>query len=214
MPPRPHLLAALALLGAACAPGRAPTPATPTPARPADRVWLTGVSNIRRFTCRAAEVRTALVLPAGATVDGVLAGERPAVAAALVVPVAGLDCGIRARTHHLHETLKQATAPTIEFRLAGYALAPASDSGVPARLDGTLRIAGAERPVTLAGVVRRDSTGAVRFRGRQAIRPSDHGVTPPRRFLGLLRVRDAVTVHFDVVLRDAGSGAARSVGAR
>jgi hypothetical protein len=199
-------LATLTLLAAACAPGRAPSTA-PTPARPADRVWFTGVSNVRHFTCRAEGVRTELALPPGATVDGVLARDRPPVAATLVVPVAGLDCGIRAQSHHLHKALKAGTAPTIEFRLTDYALGAATpESGTAARVVGALRIAGIERPVTLAGVVRRDATGALRLQGWQAIRPTDYGVTPPRRFLGLLRVRDSVTVHFDVGLSGAPRG--------
>ena len=36
-------------------------------------------------------------------------------------------------------------------------------------------------------------------RGSYVIRMTDFGVRPPRRFGGLLRVRDQITVHFDVV---------------
>jgi len=42
--------------------------------------------------------------------------------------------------------------------------------------------------------------GAVRHR----IGITDFGVAPPRRFAGLLRVRDRVTVHFDVALDQGG----------
>jgi hypothetical protein len=209
MPPtRPRRTAvAFAVLLAACAPNRPPSPA-PTPSRPTDRVWFTGVSNIRRFACRAADVRAEVALPPGSTVDGVLRGDRPPVAATLVVPVAGLDCGIRAQSHHLHETLKAHAGSTIEFRLAGYELAPAggtaSDPGVPVRLRGSLRIAGVEREVSLSGIVRHDSAGGARLRGEHPLRPTDYGVSPPRRFLGLLRVRDSVAVHFDLGLAKAG----------
>jgi hypothetical protein len=37
-------------------------------------------------------------------------------------------------------------------------------------------------------------------RGTHDVRVTDYGVRPPRRFLGLLRVREQVTVHFDVPL--------------
>jgi hypothetical protein len=35
---------------------------------------------------------------------------------------------------------------------------------------------------------------------------TDFGVQPPRRFAGLLRVRDQIVVHFDIV-PDRGGGA-------
>jgi hypothetical protein len=40
-----------------------------------------------------------------------------------------------------------------------------------------------------------------------------HGVAPPRRFGGLLRVRDRVTVHFDVSL-DPGDDAVNDIACR
>ncbi len=197
------------LLAAAC---RTPPPAPPAPARAPDRVWFSGTSNIRRFTCRTDSARVALALPDGATVDRILGGDTATVAATLALPVTTLDCGIRTQSRHLHEALKAPTAPSIEFRLARYRLA---DSGaapgspdVRVALDGTLRIAGTERPVTLAGVVHRDASGAVRLTGEHFLRPTDFGVAPPRRFAGLLRVRDAVTVHWDVALRPAHAASA------
>lgn len=203
---RPAIAAAL-LVAAAC---HAPRPAAlaPAPERAPDRVWFTGESNIRRFTCRTDSARVALALPAGATVDAILAGDTSAVAATLALPVATLDCGIGTQSKHLHEALKAAAAPTIEFRLAGYRLADyrLGRGGIdtPVELRGTLRVAGAERPVTLAGMLHRDSSGALRLRGEQHLRPTDFGVTPPRRFAGLLRVRDEVTVRFDVGVRAPG----------
>jgi hypothetical protein len=200
--PRTAALAAL-LLAAGChawRPSRAPSPE-----RAPDRVWLTGASNIRRFACGSESVRVLLALPAGATVDGILAGDSAAVTAAVAVAVSSLDCGIGQQSKHLHAALGAPAAPTIEFRLASHRLG-GDRSGfvgpeVPVRLDGALRIAGTERAVTLAAVVHRDPSGALRLRGEHALRPTDFGVTPPVRFAGLLRVRDAVTVHWDVALR-------------
>jgi hypothetical protein len=40
--------------------------------------------------------------------------------------------------------------------------------------------------------------------GTYVVRLQEFGVEPPRRFGGLLRVRDRVTVHFDVVPEPEG----------
>ena len=42
--------------------------------------------------------------------------------------------------------------------------------------------------------------------GAYVVRMTDFGVTPPRRFGGLLKARDRITVHFDIAL-DADGGA-------
>jgi len=189
------LAAAAAVLGAACA--SQPSPRTTAAGRPASQLWLTGASNVRHFSCRATAVSATLALVPGATVDSALLSERSAVGASVEVPVAGLDCGIGHMSADLHHALKAPVAPTIEFRVAGYTPSP---DGSAALIDGTLQIAGVERPLQLVASLDRGTPGVVRLRGQQTIRPTDFGVTPPRRFFGLLRVRNEVTVHFDVTV--------------
>lgn len=184
--------------------------ADPLPIGAESRVWFTGASNLRSFTCRAGELsgNVDLVSPeAGAA--GLLGGEKAARGATLTVPVAGLSCGIGAMTRHLHEALKADSSPTIEFRLDDYQVAP-GDTAAPVRMNGSLRIAGVEAPVAVDGVLARDTAGALHARGTHEVRVTDFGVQPPRRFLGLLRVRDRVTVHFDVVLPAPGATGAEA----
>ena len=177
--------------------------ADPLPIGAESRVWFTGASNLRGFTCRARELRGSIDLLPGAGAAGLLAGEKTARSATLSIPVTGLHCGIGAQTRHLHETLEADSAPTIDFHLTDYELA-AGDTAAMVRMSGSLRIAGVEAPVVVDGVLARDSAGVLRARGTHEVRVTDFGVQPPRRFLGLLRVRDRVTVHFDVVLPEPG----------
>ena len=125
----------------------------------------------------------------------------PAVrSAALLVPVRSLDCGIGLQNAHLFETLNATTNPTISFALDGYAV-ESSETVRHVRMNGVLRIAGVERLVVVHGTVVRDASGQWILRGDRAINVSDFGVAPPRRFFGLFRVRDEVTVHFQVAVR-------------
>jgi hypothetical protein len=188
------LLPAL-LLAAAAVPSAAQENATVAESR----VWFTGASNIRHFTCRAGEVYSTLELAPGGGLPALLAGDSVPAAATLRVPVGRLNCGIPLQNRHLRHTLKGDEHPSVEFTLDDYRVVP-GEGDTEVRMLGRLAIAGVERPVELTGTLARDPAGTVRLRGAREIRVTDYGVRPPTRFLGLLRVRDRVTVHFDVAL--------------
>ena len=175
----------------------------PQPIRPESRVWVTGVSNIRRFTCNARELSGALDLHGLTTRGEVLVGDNALGAPSLSVTVAKLDCGIGIMNRHLHEALQGTRQPTIEFRLTTYEVDLTAPVPV-ARIAGTVTIAGVQRPVSTTATVRADTLGILHVSGSYDIRPTDFGVAPPRRFAGLLRVRDRATVHFDVALDQDG----------
>ena len=164
---------------------------------PSSRVWITGASNIRRFTCRARDIAGTIDLQARETRDGIIGGDNVAGTPSLLIAVNGVDCGIGKMTQHLRETLHGPRFPAIEFRLATYEVDLSARTAI-ARLTGSTTIHGVTRPVETVGEVRADSLGEVHVIGTYVIRMSDFGVQPPRRFGGLLRVKDRVTVHFDV----------------
>jgi hypothetical protein len=117
--------------------------------------------------------------------------------------VGKLDCGIGVMSRHLHETLNGAKHPSIDFRLTTYEVDLSAASPV-ARIAGFVTIAGVQRPVVITAAVRADTLGLLHVRGTHVIRPTEFGVAPPRRFGGLLRVRDRTTVHFDIALEPDG----------
>lgn len=165
-----------------------------------DKIWVTGSSNIRSFTCRATQVNvSAEAAPedfARTKNDGL-----PAVrSAALGVPVRSLDCGIGLQNADLFETLGATEHPAISFSLSDYVV-ERGESVSTVRIQGLLRIAGTERAVVLHGSVFRNAAGQLILRGEREIDVRDFGIKPPRRFFSLLRVRKDVTVHFEVVVR-------------
>lgn len=168
-----------------------------SPIRPESRLWITGTSNLRRFTCQVRQLSGTLTLRANATRRSVLSGENASSLPSLSVPVDQLDCGRRAMNRHLRDALHSATHPTIEFRLASYEvdLTPPTPT---AHVVGQVTIGGVRRPVAVTTSVRADSLGALHVQGTYVVRMTDFGLEPPRRFGGLLRVRDRIVVHFDV----------------
>jgi hypothetical protein len=171
------------------------------PIGPTSRVWVTGASNIRRFTCRAGELDGALHLRGIATRGPRLSGLNTTAAPSLSVVVARLECGNGAMSKHLRETLRAPEHPVITFRLTSYDV---DLTGVTpdTRIVGEVTVAGITRTAVVNAAVVPDSLGHLRVRGSYVMRMSDFGLEPPRRFGGLLRVRDRVVVHFDVLPGD------------
>jgi polyisoprenoid-binding protein YceI len=100
----------------------------------------------------------------------------------------------------MFESLSATKYPDISFTLSDYIIERGSfESHV--RMNGLLRIAGTERAVVIHGSIFRNPAGQLILRGERLIDVRTFGVKPPRRFLGLLRVDDEVTVHFEVVVR-------------
>lgn len=167
---------------------------------PTDKVWLTGSSNILAFTCRATMVNLS-VEAAPEDFERTKRDGLPAVrSAALEVPVRSLDCGIGLQNTDLFEALDAGNQPAISFSLADYVV-DRSEAGSNVRMEGLLRIAGKERSMVLHGNVSRNPAGQLILRGQREIDMRSFGITPPRRFFGLLRVRNEVTVHFEVAVR-------------
>src|SRR4029078_12507814 len=114
--------------------------------------------------------------------------------------------------------------PSVDFRLDRYEAKLAADTPT-VRIVGRVTIAGAAQPVVVhtrargrtagvrAPVVRdarraADSLGVLHVQGVYVVRMTDFGVTPPRRFGGLLTVRDRIVLHFDVIQARDREGAA------
>ncbi len=193
------------------APARAvAAPAPYAPIRPESRVWITGSSNIRRFTCTAHRIGGTVDLRGIVTPSPVLMGENASPGPSLDVAVDKLDCGIGVMNRHLREALRGAAHPSIAFRLTTYEV-DLNAAAPGARIAGVVTIAGVARPVTADATVRVDSLGVLHVQGTYVVRPTAFGVAPPRRFGGLLRVRNRATVHFDIAL-DPDGGTIDTIG--
>jgi hypothetical protein len=69
-------------------------------------------------------------------------------------------------------------------------------------IEGTLTLNGASRPLRLAVT----SPGPGQYRGSTTIRQSDFRITPYSGFFGALKLRDEVTVEFQVTIEEPPNG--------
>ena len=93
---------------------------------------------------------------------------------------------------HMVKALK---TRTIEFRLDSYTI-----DGASAVLNGKLTIGGTTRPIEIPGTVALQGS-QVRVQATKQIVMSQWGVKPPSLMMGTMKVKDAVTVGFDVTLK-------------
>jgi hypothetical protein len=177
-------------------------------------LWIEGKSNLHEFEARTnasiVHVTRDPAQPAPTSAAELTAFVKASGVKSLdvEVPVTSLRSGKNGLDKNMWQDLKATEAPTIRFHLERYQLAPAGDTlGIQA--EGTLGIAGKDRPVTLAARVTPDAAGLV-LEGSQELRMTDYGIKPRTMMLGTLRVQDRVTVHYRFVLVPAGTGEKRT----
>jgi hypothetical protein len=121
----------------------------------------------------------------------------------------GLELGVPLSTLHskkgstldknLLKTLKAEQNPEITFHVTQAKVGGATGDSIKVSADGMLRVAGRERPITVAGRLVRSEAG-VWLNGSHGLRMSEYDVKPPTMMLGTLKVHDSVTVHFRLLL--------------
>ncbi len=162
---------------------------------PDKRIWIEGTSTVRKFSCttssfeatpRPAPAPTAPLASAVQSVD-------------VRVPVNSLSCGNGTMEEHLRKALKAEQNPEIRFELKSYTVGEKTAEGTAVTAEGVMTIAGTSKPVELTGTVTPTATG-LRVQGSTPLRMTEFGVKPPSLMLGTLKVADAITVHYDVVL--------------
>ncbi len=162
---------------------------------PEKRIWLDGTSTVRRFSCSTESFEAVPTPPPSPNTPL----DKAVRSVAVTVPVKTLECGNGKMDEHLRDALKADANPDIRFELTTYEVGEKTADGTAVKAQGTLTIAGTSRPIEVDGVVTPTATG-LRVQGAKQILMTDFGVKPPKLMLGALKVGDAVTVHYDVVL--------------
>ncbi len=162
---------------------------------PEKRIWLEGTSTVRSFKCTTQDFEAVPTPPPSPSTPL----DKAVQAVDVTVPVKSLECGNGTMDEHLRKALKADANPDIRFELKSYEVGAKTADGTSVKAEGTLTIAGATRPIEVEGVVTPTATG-LRVQGEKQILMTDFGVKPPKLMLGTLKVGDAVTVHYDVVL--------------
>lgn len=170
-------------------------------------LWIEGSSNIHDWESRTTQMSVQLTRDSSAATPATpveleaLVREGRVDGLVLEVPVRALHSKKSGIDKNLWNDLKAEQHPTITFRLQRYSLASraAKSDTTELRAEGTLQVAGQERPVSLTGRVHLTDAG-LRLDGSHAMRMTEFGIKPRTMMLGTLRVRDEITVHYQLLL--------------
>jgi hypothetical protein len=116
------------------------------------------------------------------------------------VPVSALRCQSGPMERSMRRALK-ADRDTAALNISGRFEIP--DDVAPPRvgerlLVGALRVAGAERIVSLSARIVYETDGSMRVRSVVPLTLTEFGITPPRVLFGAVRARDAISVEVDL----------------
>jgi hypothetical protein len=181
------------------------------------RVWIEGTSTVRDFTCSTQQIEGHVRLdlqeaspahPEPAPADTMrirsAASGTPDVQAR--VPVRALDCGKRRQNKDLYEAMKASDHPAIHYDIIKARIVAPPDSTQDHHVIeaiGNLTVAGETRTVRITLEGRRLENGRIHARGSLPMQMTNFDVEPPTAMLGLIRVRDEITVHFDITAAPA-----------
>ena len=167
--------------------------------QPQSKLWVEGTSTVRSFSCQAGEVRATVEANGTNAIARLMTGEKAVESVSVVVASEKLDCGNGTMNEHMRKALKTPEAPTIAFHVTSYELAKEAN-GVSGTLTGTLALGGVTKAITVpaTGVM---TEGALHVTGSYPLAMSDYQLKAPSLMFGRIKVRDQVTVKFDLLLK-------------
>ncbi|HEY9722962.1 MAG TPA: YceI family protein [Oscillatoriaceae cyanobacterium] len=175
-------------------------PAPPVTFASESKLWLTGDSTLHRYSSQATEWHIAVTLPESTQNSPAERLARGFSHLEIDVPVGALKSGEGLLDTNMAHALKSDRYPTIRFSAdrGTVSVSPAGD--VQARADGTLLVAGVERPADVEASGRLEGD-TLHLTGSKTLSMKAFDVAPPTLFLGTVRVADPIEVHFDLTAR-------------
>jgi polyisoprenoid-binding protein YceI len=165
----------------------------------ASTLEIQGASNVNTFTCASSVFKGRDVLVEIQKEGGtVLAGE-------IFLDVKGFDCQNRMMNSDFQNTLRASDYP--EIRIEFLDLKETGSKGRDTKAEGWVEITlvGKKKKYPVILEVQSLSKYQNVLTGKQTFRFSDFGIEPPQRALGMVRVKDEITVEFSLKLKLAGN---------
>ena len=168
--------------------------------QPGSRLWVTGTSTVRDFTCQAKIVDATIGTAGAQAAREVVGGAKSVLALDVKVRPENLDCANTTMNEHMRKALKIDANPVIEFKMLSYDISKASAT-TSGRLTGTLTLGGVQKQITFDAVGTAPASGALHVTGVYPILMSDYGLKAPSLMMGAMKVNNRVKVNFDLLVK-------------
>jgi len=183
--------------------------------RPDSRLWLEGSSNLRDWRCDATTLDASIDLDDEASYDASESAVTRLRHVQVRVPASALTCGRSQMDNIMYKALRVDDEPECRQIIGRFDVVPGPDDPDHALvMQGTLRIAGRERPVRVPVIVQEQRDGSLRAQGTLSILMTDYGITPPTALFGVLRTDNRIVVKFDLRVDRASTIASAAEGER
>ena len=112
------------------------------------------------------------------------------------------DCHKKMMTRDLRKTLKAAQYPNLHIRFLSLSKLPALGSQ-PIAITGRveIEIAGIKKSYTINYQISTDADNMIHLLGSKDMTFSNYGLLPPRKFGGLIKTKDQLTVAFHLRMK-------------
>jgi polyisoprenoid-binding protein YceI len=170
--------------------------------QPGGSLRIEGDSTLHKWSSTATAVSMTFALADGAPQNLPEAIKASKVAGMDVkISVAGLKSGENGLDKNMRAAMSADKFPDVLYKLGRYELTKTADaSKVLAKTTGELTISGKTQTVTMD--VEFDlGADKAEVKGSYTLNMSDYGIKPPSLMLGAIKVRDPVTIRFDLVLK-------------
>ena len=168
--------------------------------QPASRLWVTGTSTVRDFTCQAKVVDASAETTSPETARDIMAGQKAVLNLDVKVRPENMDCANGTMNEHMRKALKAEANPVIEFKMLSYETFATGDK-VTGRLTGTLQLGGVEKQITFDAAGNATPDGALHVTGIYPLLMTDYGLKAPSLMMGAMKVNPNVKVNFDLLLK-------------
>jgi hypothetical protein len=163
------------------------------------KILLSGTTNVNSYECVSDSD-----IPRGFMMADILPGSNAIYFsdATLGLQVASFDCGHRVMNKDFHQALGGEKSPHIEIKLLEarpMASIQRQNSG-KIRVEIAININGKTKNTDIIIEYKTTDHFSYTISGTKELLMSDFGIDPPSPALGLVRVRDKVTIHFDLLI--------------
>ena len=117
----------------------------------------------------------------------------------LKLKIENFDCGKRGINKDFRNSLKSDEYPSIDISLISF---KQSDSLLK-EVNVLISLAGSEKIFELEFTSSYLENGIIKIEGEQKLTMSDFNIDPPRALLGLIKVRDELTIKFELLFKTA-----------
>lgn len=172
---------------------------------PSGSLRIFGDSTLHKWSSTATAISMSFTMADGAPAELADAIKASAVKGLEVtISVAGLKSGETGLDKNMRKAMMEEKYPSVTFKLLKYALSAPAAGVIPAKAEGELTIAGQTKPVVIPVEFRQGPEG-IFVKGGYDLKMSEYGIKPPTLMMGAIKVRDPITIGFDLLLKSASS---------